>query len=107
MDLIMKIDCVRFGHKGVVTYISTSQKGNRLNEVIVQQNIINHLPFSSKARTAHEMDSDLCRRGYHRSVPSLLTQYPPIRRDLSLAERPIQSWQLSSFNYVSKVFNGT
>ena len=40
---------MRFGQEGVVTYISTSQKGNRLNEVIVQQNNINHLPFSSKA----------------------------------------------------------
>ena len=47
--LITKIDYMRFGQEGVVTYISTSQKGNRLNEVIVQQNNINHLPFSSKA----------------------------------------------------------
>ena len=47
--LITKIDYMRFSQEGVVTYISTSQKGNRLNEVIVQQNNINHLPFSSKA----------------------------------------------------------
>ena len=91
--------CVLFGHEGVATYISTSQKGNRLNEVIVQQNIINHLPFSSKARTPREMDSGLYRRGY-RPAPSLLTQYPPISWDLPLAKRPIQTRQLSSFNYV-------
>ena len=72
---------MRFGHEGVVTYISTSQKGNRLNEVIVQRNIINHLPFSSKAQTPREMDSNLYRRGY-KPVPSLLTQYPPISWDL-------------------------
>jgi len=98
--------CVRFGHEGVVTYISTSQKGNRLNKVIVQRNIINHLPFSSKARTPREMVSDLYRRGY-RPVPSLLTQHPPISWDLPLAKRPIQTWQLSSFNYVWRIFNGT
>jgi len=90
MDLIMKTDCVLFGHEGVVTYFSTSPKGNSLNEVIVQQNIINHLPFSSKALTAHEMHSELYRRGYYRNVPSLLTQYQPIRWDLPLAKRPIQ-----------------
>lgn len=93
----MKIDCVLFGHEGVVTHISTSPKGNSFNEVTVQQNIINHLPFSSKALPAREMDSELYRRGYYRNVPSLLTQYPPIRWDLPLAKRPIQSWQLASF----------
>lgn len=86
----MKIDLVRFGHEGVATYISSSRKGNGLNEVIVQQNISNYLPFCSKARTTREMNSDLYRRGY-RPVLSLLTQYPPISWDLPLAKRPIET----------------
>lgn len=80
---------MRFGHEGVVTYISTSQKGNRLNEVIVQRNIINHLPFSSKAHTSREIDSDLHRRGYRPAATKSFNSISTNQLGLTQAERPI------------------
>ena len=75
----MKTDCVLV--MKVWLHVFRLIRKELRNNSTREENIINHLPFSSKAQTPREMDSDLYRRGY-KPVPSLLTQYPPISWDL-------------------------
>ena len=83
----MKTDCVLV--MNVWLHVFRLIRKELRNNSTREENIINHLPFSSKAHTSREIDSDLHRRGYRPAATKSFNSISTNQLGLTQAERPI------------------